>query len=537
MRVSFKHLVVGSLLLLGGAACADLDVVNYNSADAARALATPSDVEALIKGSFGSQWSGGASYSGLGPILSNASFQHTAPWANFGMEQYGRIPRITTVNDPSDGMYSYLVRAWTYNYRAIAAIADGLRALENEEISSELGPEAVARAKAYAKFVQALAHADLALHYDMAFVVTEDTDLSLGNEPVAYPELLDIAMGLFDEAIALCGTSFDLGFDWMAGDVSNQDLQRFAHSLKARYMAETARTPAERAAVNWNAVIQELDQGITEDWMMNMDWEVGWSSSALHYAGRPDWGQLNNFVWGMADQSGNYQEWLSLPFSEKSYEFSDGRLVLWVTPDLRFPQGSTLAEQRANDNGAVVRISTASEAGSVWARPDRGTWRWGWYKSVRGTEYRYKSPGVRDQPYFSLAEARLLKAEALFRTGNKAAAAAIINETRVPAGLNPADAAGTNTSCVPKLPNGSCGDLWEMLKWEKRVETVYTGIEHALWYYDSRGWGDLFKGTFLQLGTPCQELQVLQMEPCMNYGGPGGEFGSPGSTYAYPHEG
>jgi hypothetical protein len=137
----------------------------------------------------------------------------------------------------------------------------------------------------------------------------------------------------------------------------------------------------------------------------------------------------------------------------------------------------------------------------------------------------------------TLEESRLLKAEGLFRTNNKAGAAAIINETRVPAGLSAADATDTNTSCVPKLPNGSCGNLWEMLKWEKRMETAFTGLSIAPWYYDGRGWGDLYKGTFLMLGTPCQELQVLQMEPCMNYGGPSGEFGSPGSTYAYPHEG
>jgi hypothetical protein len=354
---------------------------------------------------------------------------------------------------------------------------------------------------------------------------------------------MSVAMGLFDDAIALSGTSFTIPFDWMAADMTNQDLIRLAHSLKARYMANNARTAEERAAVNWSAVISEVDAGITDDFMMNMDWELGWSASGLYYAGRPDWGQLNNYIWGMADQSGNYQRWLALTDANKSHSFDDGTPVLWVTPDLRFPQGSTVDEQRASGDGTEagsilqVRIQDAAETGGVWARPDRGTWRWSWYKSIRGWRYRLLSPGVRDQPMMTLIEARLLKAEGLFRTGNKAGAAAIINETRVPAGLNATDAAGTNTSCVPKLPNGTCGDLWEMLKWEKRVETHFTGLDFAPWYYDGRGWGDLFKDTFLQLGTPCLELKTLQMEPCMNYGGPGGEFGSPGSTYNFPHEG
>jgi len=536
MRVSFKHLVVGSLLLFGGAACADLEVMNLGSADAERALATPGDVEALIKGSFNSWFYQETSYNGMGPILSNMAFMHNAPWANFGQEQYGRLPRITTVNDPSDGFYNYLNRPWQRSYRAIAALADGLRALENAEISDELGPEAVARAKAYGKFVQALSHATLAVHYDQAFVVTETTDLTEAQEPLGYQELMTQALAMFDEAISLSSTGFTLPYDWMSGDLSNQDLIRLSHSMKARYMANVAHTAEERAAVNWSAVISEVDAGIQEDFTIDMDWDLGWWASGFHYTGRPDWGQLNPFVYGMADQSGIYQEWLALTLSEKSYELPDGRQVIFTTPDLRFPQGSTVEEQRANP-GTHIRATSAAEAGGTWARPDRGTWRWGWYKTKIGEAYRYVSPGVRVQPHFRLAESRLLKAEGLFRTGNQAGAAAIVNETRVVAGLNATDANGTNTSCVPKLPNGSCGGLFEMLKWEKRMLTSWTGISMVSWYFDGRGWGDLYKGSFLMLGVPCQELQVLQMLPCSNYGGPGGEFGSPGSTYAYPHEG
>jgi hypothetical protein len=89
---------------------------------------------------------------------------------------------------------------------------------------------------------------------------------------------------------------------------------------------------------------------------------------------------------------------------------------------------------------------------------------------------------------------------------------------------------------VPKLPNGNCGDLWEMLKWEKRMETAFTGIAIGNWYFDGRGWGDLYLNTPLQYPVPCQELQVLQLLPCNTYGGAGGEFSAPASSYGYPHE-
>ena len=131
----------------------------------------------------------------------------------------------------------------------------------------------------------------------------------------------------------------------------------------------------------------------------------------------------------------------------------------------------------------------------------------------------------------------LLKAEALYNKGDLAGVATLINMTRTGAGLNATDATGTNTSCVPKLPDGSCGNLWEMLKWEKRMQIQMQGMLGAPWYFDSRGWGDLFKDTPLQFPAPCKELQVLQILPCYSFGGSGGEMSAPLSTYAYPGEG
>jgi hypothetical protein len=522
------------LFLFGGAACADLEVVNQNSADAERALATAGDVESLIAGSFNSWFSGTHSYLSPGPIMSNQAFQHTAPWANFGMEFYGRLPRNAVQNNVADSYYSYINRPWTFSYRAIAALADGMKALDNPDIADELGPEAVANLRAYAKFVQALSHATVALFYDRGFLVTEDTDLAEAQEPMTYNELMTAALGMFDEAIALASAgNIDIPAAWMSREISGQELARVAHSLKARFRAQVARTAADRQAVDWGQVIADVDAGVTDDFTMYFDWNNGWYYSALDYSTDAGWSQLNYFVYGMADQEGDYQRWVALTHTEKSYEFAGGEPVLIVTPDLRFPRGSTVEEQRAA-GGTYYRITTAGEAGGVWAQPGRGTWRWSWYKTgPKGEDYWVETNW--DQPVITLAEMRLLKAEGLFST-DKGAAAAIINETRTASGLNATDANGTNTSCVPKLPNGNCGDLWEMLKWEKRMETVWTGVAMGNWFFDGRGWGDLYVNTPLQYPVPCQELQVLQLLPCNTYGGPGGEFSAPGSTYAYPHE-
>jgi len=164
MRTMLRYLAVGSLLLLGTGACSDLEVVNLNDPDAGRSLSSAGDVESLISGSYNTWFNGVYNYSGPGMFLSNQAFQHTAPWANAGMEQYGRLPRMSIQNDVADNYYGNFTRVWTYSYRAIAALADGLRALEDPDIADELGAESVARAKAYGKFVQGLAHATVAVY-------------------------------------------------------------------------------------------------------------------------------------------------------------------------------------------------------------------------------------------------------------------------------------------------------------------------------------------------------------------------------------
>ena len=132
----------------------------------------------------------------------------------------------------------------------------------------------------------------------------------------------------------------------------------------------------------------------------------------------------------------------------------------------------------------------------------------------------------------NLAEMRLLQAEAAYRMGNLAEAADLINVSRVAAGLNATDAGGTNTSCVPKLANGQCGDLWEMYKWEMRLETIYKGLHMAPWYFHGRGWGDLAEGVFLQLPVPGAEAELLGIPP-YTFGGIGGPSAAPKGNYGY----
>jgi len=532
------HPRIATLLLASsalGSACADLDVPNLNEPDRERVIASFDDAEALVSGSFNQWFHSIFDYGGPGLFLSQASFQHSSPWA-CATEIYSRIPRMAFVNDPSDTYYGYVSRVWERAYRAITAATDGLGALEDPEVAAQADAVALARARAFGKFTLGMSYATIALLYDQGYRVDPSVDALGAPEPMNYQALMETALGFFDEAIEIARASeFSLPYEWMQGEVVSQDLVRLAHSYKARFRAQVARTPEERNAVDWSAVLGDVDAGFQGDHLMEMDWSNGWYNGILDYSTWPSWQNLNYFIYGMADQSGRYQEWLQVPFYQKTHLLPDGRPVLIGTPDLRFPQGETVESQRGN-TGRFFRLASETEEGDTWKRPDRGSWRWSWYKAGP-LSADYGSQGQFVQPLFRRAEMRLLRAEALFRLGDRGGAAAILNETRIAAGLSPTDAFGSNESCVPRLPDRSCGDLWEMLKWEKRMETVWTGVAGANWWFDARGWGDLWKDTPLQIPVPCSDLRTLGAQECHTFGGPGGYMGSPGSTYGFPGEG
>lgn len=510
---------LAALLLVGMASCVDLVVTNPNDPDAERALSRPQDTEALIAGGFNS-WHGVNWYSGAMMFLSNASGQHAAPWANAGMEYYARIPRVSTVNQAGDANVGNLTFTWTRAYRAISAVVEGLKAINTGKV--DLPDAETLRAQAYGKFLLGLAHGTVAAVYDSGFVYDETKspdDVTLQG----YPDVMTAALGYLAEAATLAGSgSFTIPATWMTQSVTSAQLAQLAHSWAAIFRASVARTPAERAAANWTQIVTDVNAGVTADWNFVGDW-INWYDEALWYATRNGWSMMNNWVLGMADQSGAYQAWIAMATPNKMP-------FLVVTPDTRFPQGATESAQGQTANrGEYYHLITGSER--IWSRADRGTWRWSYYRTHQFDAW---ITAGRKGPIalVTRAQMRLLLAEAAHRAGDRATAASMVNETRTLHGLSATDAAGLNTSCVPKLPNGSCGDLWEMLKWEARMEYAFKGLLRVPFYFDARGWGDLMEGTLLQLPVPYREMELI-LSKAYNLGGVGGVSGAPKGTYGY----
>lgn len=546
---TIRSTVVALLAIVGGTACADLDVTNVNEADRQRAITTAADVESLISGGFNTWWrtSGqffpSADVQGRqfpGPFLANQSFQMASWPANEGMVFYSSFPRPAIPNQSLHQYFNNWADTWTVQYEMLAGVNEGLRALEGDEsVREELGEARVTRARAFARFVQGLGHGAIALFYSQGFVTDETTDPAelSGDMLVDNDEVLQAALGYLDQAISIAsGADFTIPQSWMSQEVSADQLVRLAHSYKARFRANNARTPEERAAVDWQAVLNDALAGVESDWHIvttDFFYSGDWAHEMFATPGFAAWQQMSYFILGMADQSGRYQEWLSMDVNSRHPDLPSGERFIIETPDERFPQGSTREEQIENP-GTHYEIQTGVHFDFAWRNPARGMYRWSYYRSSIHDPF-IAAGGIGRVAEVTKAEMDLLAAEAHLRLGSPGTAASIVNEYRTAAGLSETDASGTNADCVPRLPDGSCGDLMEMLKWEKRLNTDFRGVFSNSWYFDGRGWGDLYRCTQLELPVPEQEA-LLAGIAVSSTGGCGGDAASPGSVYDFPGE-
>ncbi len=549
IRSLFRYGAMAGVLAV--AAC-DLEVQNPNQPETERVLATPRDVEALLGstylrwhiamyGSTGNQW-------GMAAVQ---SFEDYSSLSNSCMGQRVGIPRAANDNSVGNGCSGIQSRVYFIESEVARTTSNILNKLDEPDFT--LGSDAQnARARAFAEFVRGLALGYLAMTYDSAAIVTPGMGSEDPGALAGYADVMAEAFTAFDNAITAATTTaagangFPLPATWIPGPttMTSAEFVRLVRSYRARFRANNARTPAERAAVNWDAVIADAQNGIAGD-HINTTATVGgpFNSWVAIWHTFTTWHQMTPFVIGMGDNSGSYASWVATPLDDRG---STGGFFM-TTPDLRFPQGATRAAQQAD-----FAITSCTAAGTTCKRYFRNRpaggdqfsgFGWGWsnYDFVRFYPWRTSGDGGTGQngkfPFFTKAELDLLEAEGQIRKGNFAAAAALINKTRVARGGLPAIVAFDGASevpggadCVPKVPVGpsytalACGNMLEALKWEKRIETAYTHF--MAWYLDSRGWGDLPDGTGYHWAPPYEDLQARTLGIYST----GGTFGNPGTA-------
>jgi hypothetical protein len=516
--------------LVGLGAC-ELEVQNPNNPDTDRVLARPQDVEALLGGQY-TRWHIATYGNSISTVLGMAnvlSFENFSTLANNGQGQVIGIPRPILDNAIGNGFASEHRRMYFIHHEVSRIASTVLGRLDG---GLSLGSEAQDnRARSFAQFMRGLSLGYLALIYDSAAVVTPETSTEDPGELEGYQGVMAAALDALQLAIDQAnaggagGQGFPLPGTWIPGptSMSSTEFIRLIRSYRARLRANVARNPAERAAVDWDAVIADAQNGITADHKNEMSttngpffqWLRQWMTFGL-------WHQMSPFVIGMADKSGSYADWVSQDLL-RNPNATVGPFFM-ITDDLRFPQGGDRAEQQDD----VPDPCPQTGCGQRYFR-NRATgkdqltgpaWGWSQYDNVRFSAWHLqgdpgKTAGNGLLPFFTKAELDMLEAEGHIRKSNFAAAAVLINKTRTANGLDAITALdGTSpvpggAACVPKVPSGttvSCGNMMEAMKYEKRIETNMTHF--APWFLDGRGWGDIAEGTGVCWAPPYEDLQA-----------------------------
>jgi hypothetical protein len=532
-----------SLVVIAATACNnDLTVENLSNPDVGRVFAAPASVEATI-GSGYQTTHNSITNNNLMPEVEVLGLESYSSLNNFNMGVRVAIPRAPIPNSNGSptifNEFSALSRASRLMTNSIDAVNKIVAA------GNSLGTHAQdLRARAFGYFAAGADLGWLAMIYDSAAVVSPGMPSDSIPPLSGAQDVMKVAISYLDSAVNIANDpastatgGFPTPDTWMGGNALSRDaFVRLVRSYRARFRAGVARTPTQRAAVDWQSVINDTENGIQADLMVNVGgttgWNIGFNSSQMHVD--PGWSQMSMMYFGMADTSGAYANFIATPMATRSGWF------LVKTPDKRWPSGETrAAQQKASTTPSGFTSKPYINNRTLAEVPGDG-WGVSFYDFFR-LKYIRLANQTGPYPEFSKAENDLLAAEAYIRTGDLTKASAKIDLTRVPNGLpalsgkiaSATDAVPGGNACVPEVPSPggtvSCGTIMEAMKYEKRMETAYTSF--GRWWIDGRGWGDLIENSAYEYPVPYQEMQARQKSP-YNLGGGTGSNAAKG-TYGF----
>ena len=519
MRRRFLPVTLLGAAALAGCAADPLSVSNTSAPTVESLLGSATGTETLIsklmQNAFVGQY---GSTDAMWPQMLVMSGESEATVANFGMLARGGLPRALIDNTLGNAVAAGNNRDFSFLTRATRIASQSINALDEAKASFPAADYARTRAFAFFALGYSLGH--MALVYDQAAIITpatpDDEIPELSPASAVYTTamaMLDTAQAIGSSAAVTSGAGTSIPNTWLATSsaISMPDFVRIVRSYKARLRANMPRTPGEMSQVNWTAVRDDATNGIRTNLIVNLSPGTGWQVSWLNQAAvGSSWHQMPYWVIGMADTTGAYGTWLSSGVTSRSP-------FLIRTPDKRFPQGETRAAQQAFQDviipkDTVVYFRNRPTGADAVGGPTAGSQ----YDFFRFYDYRRNSSSG-PWPLLTTAEIDMLAAEAHIRLGNITAATPLIDKYRVRAGLPAITGQITalgqpvpgGNACVPRVQIGGtlrCGDVLEAMKYEKRLETTFTG--YGVWYLDARRWNDLIVGTPLEWPVPYQEANA-----------------------------
>lgn len=469
--------------------CESLDTENISNPTQAQVLSSGSDLPGFVSGGFITWWQANHIERPAMALMIGGDAV-SCSWGNFGMRRWGNEPRETLNNSSSESpdYIDVLNEPWGRNHSAQFTANSVITALESGVSTGFAESDISLEASAY--LLRGLARGYLALLFDKAFLTDQDTDLGgvRETEPASYTDMLAGSLADLDKAIALGNAnSFTIAsgslFNGLEGD---QDwVVEMASSYAARFLAQTPRTMAENAAVDWTAVKNYASNGLTSNFAPianGVQWySYQWASTAT-YGGT--WARVDMRIMNALDPS----------------------------QPTRYPlDGSAPAATVSNDNRLETDFTEVSNAFSQ----ARGLWFFGTHQHDRSSDPTYIDvPDTQGpMPVFVVADNQMLLAEAHLRLGDLGSAAAILN-----------DAANTRKARggLADVDAGDATEIEDAIWYERFVEILNTAPGGQ--FFDRRrmadrvdpdaldGLGGLQRGTPAHLPMPAPELELLQRD-------------------------
>lgn len=555
---------VCAAVALAAAGCHSLEVTNPNDPDLQRALATGTDMEALMGGAF-QKWFYGMTDIAPSVPASVMSDHYESAWGNWGMKLLGWEPRlygiVNSTTDSYDDFREQYEEPWYNNYGALVAANLTLKAIANGTnipgpVDASLNPMMIASAR----FIQGVTMANIALQFDSGYAFDETYDPAgpalklVGRDSVERAALtkLDAAISLANGA----ATPWKIPNTFLnqkGADIwSNTMLAQVANTWAARLIADFPKNAAEDASLasRWATVLTYAQKGISSGtpFDLNSDGDGGNNWYNLYVAYGDEYQvyiRVNYRTVCLMDPAfwchrPNNDEIGPIPQSA-DYRFNGDDVVgdnciSASAAEITYGYGSFCSDP-SGYGGADYYWSTSSDEWTGYPA-SRGYWRFSHVANVRYSTYGYDMATccIGTQPFVLAAENDLLWAEALVNTGGSmAAAAAHVNVTHNGRG-HLTDVTGSLTAAqMINAINYEYGvELFAtspMVDWyvNRRRPNLGT-VGPALHYYavandsDQTGWTPF--GTGLQPNSvhlwavPAKELTLL-VEPIYTYGGPG----------------
>jgi hypothetical protein len=524
MRKFTRWTRLAAVAVLATAGCKSLAVTNPNNPDAARAFSDPGAVAGLVTGAIRNWVQTRQAYDGP-LVLSAMADGYTASWNNFNLRYYTSFgnecpARCGWSNSPTSSFRFEIETVWYGFYGLLSSVNDVLTAIRTNHVTITDVPT-TKMLEAASVMVQGVVFANIAMHYDQGFVVTEATDLS---NPLALPlntraVMRDSAIAKFDQAIALMNAA---GFStspttWLGatnGPVySSAQFVKLIRTMQAEVLAMYPRNAAENATVNWGQVATYAAAGLSSgtpfdftfysDQVNMIDGEKNWSNDITTM--RVDTRLAHNLTAGPNPAKVHVDPWPS-PDGNPQPDAFDKR----VGDGSWGPTDDFLGVGTIGDSGHGA--TDFAFAGKPIFPSARGQYHQSNLGQIRYSYLAYPGYGLPTEdgkglaPVYTATLNDLLWAEGLIRSGGNAAqAAALINKTReVRGGLS-------------HLTGGEgTATLLSALQYEQDAELLGLGSEP---FFNRRRIDGLLAMTPRQMPIPAKELAILKKE-FYSFGGP-----------------